>query len=452
MASEHDLKGLMKFAEREEWHKCFGAVMEAHFGAILDAGDIEFEDIIDLVGGHWQGILWGCAFEDFLTLEFDIPGENIVDEYLKRRGWWEKSPAKEYMKALRGSVLSLYEVSDVMPGKSMKLRDLVRGGEPVTIIEQSATQSLKQWDRIATRVVEIRGKTIMSGGVLPFSFKASDVLFNDLKETLGYKKPDKLENIADEELQHLAPLFTLSWLSGVLESVAFREDPSLSNSEGEAIEFHDMRFPFVSGVTQKQIASRLNELSDLEQEDAKFWNWLERGKKPGKTPAGNNTQGLFLKATFGDGSRVLGNIELKGKSLIFSVNSADRAKRGQELMENMLGALVRSPLTEIRTIKQMLEDTPDSPEQNPESDIPPEIAEQLMKQTLDKHYRETIDLPVPALGNKTPRQAVKTKAGREQVIEWLKYLENSSGKPADPDDLMASYDFSWIWKELGIER
>ncbi len=292
MASEHDLKGLMKFTERDEWQDCFGAVMEAHFGAILNAGDIDFEDLVDMVGGHWQGILWGCAFEDFLTLEFDVPGKNIVDEYLRRRAWREKPPAKAYMKALRNSIVSLYEVSDVIPGKSMKLHDLLRGGEPVTVSEHSATQSLKQWDRIAARVVVVRGETIISGGLLPFSFKACDVLFDGLKEGLELKISQKPENLPDEQLQHFAPLFTLSWLSDVLEGAAFRQNPSLLNSDGEPIEFHDMRFPFASGMTQKQIATCLNKLSELERENAKFWNWLERDKLINEPSTENDAQGF----------------------------------------------------------------------------------------------------------------------------------------------------------------
>lgn len=442
----------MKFAEREEWEECFATVMESHFAPAMEAGDAEFEDILDIIGPEWEGTLWGCAFEDFLTMEFDVPGENLVDEYLKRRSWREKPPAKAYMKALRSSIMSLYEVSDVVPGKSMKLRDLLRGTEPVTVTEISASQSLKLWDRIATRVVEVGGKNLISGGLLPFSFRASDVLFDNLKETLELKKSQKPENLTDEQLQQLAPLFTLSWLFDVLDGLAFQQNPSFMNSDGKPIKFHDTRFPFASGVTQKQIAVRLNRLSELEQEDSKFWNWLERIKPANKLADEDEIEGQVLDTVLDDGRRVLGNIELKGKTLILSVNSTDRADLGREMIEAILGDLVRTPLTEIRTIQQMMEGESDSSEQNLENDIPPEIAKHLIQQQLDKHYRETLDLPVPALDNKTPRQAVKTKAGRQQVIEWLKYLENRMGKHSAPDDPMADYDFGWLWEELGIDR
>ena len=53
-------------------------------------------------------------------------------------------------------------------------------------------------------------------------------------------------------------------------------------------------------------------------------------------------------------------------------------------------------------------------------------------------------------GSKTPRAATKTAKGRAAVVVWLKTLENHSGrqKPGDP---MASYDFGWLWRELGVK-
>jgi len=50
---------------------------------------------------------------------------------------------------------------------------------------------------------------------------------------------------------------------------------------------------------------------------------------------------------------------------------------------------------------------------------------------MDKHYREALDAPLPALGGKSPRQAVRSAVGRAQVIEWLKLLENRSARQDD---------------------
>ena len=63
----------------------------------------------------------------------------------------------------------------------------------------------------------------------------------------------------------------------------------------------------------------------------------------------------------------------------------------------------------------------------------------------------SLDQPVGMLGNKSPRAAARSKAGREKVAEWLKYLELQSARHPDPTDPMASYDFTWIWRELKVE-
>ena len=73
--------------------------------------------------------------------------------------------------------------------------------------------------------------------------------------------------------------------------------------------------------------------------------------------------------------------------------------------------------------------------------------QQLIKVNIGIHV--TLDEPVPALGHKSPRALARTKAGRGKVADWLKYIENSAAKAgiADP---MASYDFTWMWEELGL--
>ena len=131
---------------------------------------------------QFTSTIWGCAFEDFLTRELD-DGRNIVDDYLKRRGWKENASTRSYMSALRTSVMSLYEVSNIVKDTSFLARDLVRGGDPILISEQSATRSLKQWDRIAARVLQVGPQTIIAGGVLSFDYDASENLLTMLRNT-----------------------------------------------------------------------------------------------------------------------------------------------------------------------------------------------------------------------------------------------------------------------------
>jgi hypothetical protein len=176
MRSHGDLTGLIKFLARDDWKSSFEEVLGEHFGPAMQAFDLEYEAIGAALGGSWDMTLWGVAFEDFLGRQFEPDGRNFVDEYLRRRGWNESAPTKAYMRGLRNSIMSLYEASAIVPAQSFLARDLLRGGAPVLISERTATRTLKEWDRIAARIVVQGQKRILAGGVLAFTFEGSEQL------------------------------------------------------------------------------------------------------------------------------------------------------------------------------------------------------------------------------------------------------------------------------------
>ena len=150
-----------------------------------------------------------------------------------------------------------------------------------------------------------------------------------------------------------------------------------------------------------------------------------------------------------DGTVVLGNIELKDRAVLLSVNSAARAAQGTAMLQGVLANLVRAPLTEIQTIDQVRESAANAP---PIEDIPLEVAAGLVHAMHDKQKRAVLDEPEPMLGDRSPRQAACTPIGREKLVTWLKFMENRSGNQTDPTDPMATYDFGWLWRELGVEN
>lgn len=324
---------------------------------------------------------------------------------------------------------------------------LIRGGEAITVSEGTATQTLKQWDRIAARIVPVLGKNIFAGGLLPYTPQATDALFDGLRQVFGKKGAKKLAAVADQDLQSVASMFTLSWLFDTLDRAMGL--PPMQNSDGDDLMFHDVRFPLTNGVTQKDVAAQVNAIPAMAQENVKFWNWLE--DKPNGRKKEKQSEALYFDAAMDNGQRVLGNVELKGRFLHLSTNSAARAEKGTMLIRQALGDIVGTPLTEIRTVEQMMAERPPRERGEATSEVPPEIAEQVVHQFMDRQYRETLDQPVGMLGNKTPRQAAKSAAGRQKVAEWLKYLENQSASQPDPADPMATYSFEWMWKELGVQ-
>lgn len=447
-ANHFNLSALVKFLGRDDWAFQFEEVMGDHFWPVMDEFGLDHEDIGEVLGTHWAMTLWGCAFEDFLAQAFEPDGRTFVDIYLKSRGFKETARSKAYLKAISTSVISLYEVSDVVPGKSFLARDLLRGGDPVAVSEGTATQTLRQWEKIAARIVHIGDINVITGGILPYSPEASEALLEGLKEMTGKKRSRKKLILDDDTLRLAAPLFTHAWLFDTLPKALGDNQPLVYNSDGEDIVFHEVRFPLDVGITGKDIADRIAGMEDLRQETPQFWNWLGRPPAKGAAKA-KHPNALVAGVTMEDGTPVLGNLEIKERFLILMVNSAERAQRGVELLQNMLGKMVCTPLTSIQTIEQLKATR--QGKMPSADDIPPEIAAPLVHAMLDKQYRAILEEPVGMLGDISPRAAARTKAGRQKVAEWLKYLEMRSSSEPNPNDPMATYDFSWIWNELNVD-
>jgi hypothetical protein len=466
MTGTHLLQGLMKWLTRDEWRDRFAEVYDDHLLPVCDQTGFDVEEITLILGEDWfMSTVWASAFEDFLTRDFE-DGSNIVDDYLKRRGWREGASTRAYMAALRTSVMSLYEVSDIVRDTSFRARDLVRGGEPILVSERSATRSLKQWDRIATRVVQVGSQTQISGAVLPFDRDPSEELLKLLRKIAKRAKKEKqafadlvgrgVDNPAIANgfsetavLDAVTPTITTVWLIEAIDRALGSQIPEICNAEGDELLFCTAYYPFVTGTTTDGIRSALACCPELRQENATFWNWVcsvDPTKTLGveKHPPKSQT---FI-TSLGDGSLVLGRVELKDEALVLSVNSRERCEWGRALLSKTLGRLVGQPLVEMQSIEQLMAS------QNTSLPSKLDMSEgersAIIHDSLDRHYRNLLDQPIPVLGNKSPRAAVKTAKGRIKVVDWLKTLENHAAKSPGRSAEIANYSFSWLWTELGV--
>jgi hypothetical protein len=467
MPSSASLSGLIKWLTREEWREPFEEALWLHVGPACEQADLELEDLESLLGPAQFMTLWGCAFEDFLTRIVEPDAVNLVDAYLKRRGWKEPVASRRYMEALRRSVMSLYEVSGLVPGESFLARDLVRGGEPVRVTERTASRSLAPWERIGARIIELGGSHVMAGGVLSFGHDASEEVLRILKSSAkrAGREFEKLARKGDLPagadrdvldtflLTDAAPLFTNLWLADVLPRLLDQSLPTLVNSEGAEIAFHTVRYPLLPKVDVAEVRARLRTVLMLRAETDTFWNWLEPKPRSAPKPRNTGTTGTGTTQTYSvtleNGATVLGTLELTDTCLVVSVNSADRAARAQALLLPLLDGLVRPPFTEIQTVEQMMSSS-GAHSTPPEEEFPLELQANLVHEGLSDHYQGALDQPVGMLGGKTPRASVRTRTGRDKVAAWLKFLETESRRGRTLDDPMASYDFGWMWIELGI--
>ena len=455
-------ENLAKWAAREEWEALQAEIYAAHIDPVADALDMSGDDIAELLGDS-AFMLHVFITEDFLTARFgEDDKQNIIDDYLKRRGWREAVSARRYLEALRDSVVSLYEIVDVDPGRSVTVRDLVLGGEAVTVNEKQGSQSLARWDRLAARVVTVNGKEHFTGGILRYRHEASQELlsvFDEMAERMKEELLKAAKETGDDSTVELeavrrlivlglpcAPVFSEHW---TIDTIAQRQAPlpELRNSDNEAIVFSEVRFP-VAG-DEAEVAAVLDGIEAFEREegDEARWAWLapgspfERSNRAREEPPAAETEDTTYMTS-------LGTARLESGALVLAVNSRERAERGRDLLASHLGDLVGSPLISHQDPEQAMAEFAGQAEDEPE--IPPEEAARIIHDHLDEHYRRTLDEPIPMLDGKTLRQAAATTEGRAQAIDWLKQLENAEQHRAAQQG-EKPYDTAWIWRELGIE-
>jgi hypothetical protein len=465
--SNKAIANLMEWIWREpHWATRFDAVQQVHTASILAVSGLSYAGLLNVLGQHAAGVLYGAVFEDLATQRFNDVGlpHNIVDDYLKRRGWRDSVPSRRYMATLRDARMSVFEVSAVMPGKWVEVRDLVRGGDPVRVVEHLGSQSLVRWDRLGARVVDYLGEKIFTGVLLPFANEQSDALLRQIEakisETLADKslqrssasEPEARVAI-DDTLATLPHTFTACWLSRFITD---HEAAAVVNAEGDPLVFTETRFALRNGSAE-QVVARLDALPDWHRLDDEppAWEWLGTPDLPGE-PQNSGATGYHLQMIDPNiGKYLLATVRLEKTALKLSTNSAARMKRATALLEGALGEQIGAGLTSMTPLQEALrqvgerQSIEDRDGDGDGDEIPPEVAASIANQFFDRHYRGWLDSALPVLDGLTPRQAVATESGRDAVVALLKSVENMTARQRQQSG-QPLYDFGWLWQELGL--
>ena len=449
--------------EDDEWGDFRAEVFGAHFGPLMDELELPDDELFDRLGPLTPVVL-SAVMEDFLASRFGEDGErSVVDEYLARRAWLEKKQAATYLRAVRDSTPSLYEVVAVDPGRAVTVRDLVRETDPQRVPDGHVSENMTVWDCFVGRLVGSGRTRRFTTGLLPCPRPLARTCMEDLT-ALTKDLPRRLREAARKEGRKVE-ISQLEAREFLLESptgpVFFTHQfvtwyvhqaetglPELRNTDDEPLILSTVRFPIAG--SELDVAAALDGVAEFDREDGDGfrWSWLGRGLTGGegsKALAGDDAEA-------GMGHLTLGQAEIVDGALLLQVNSVERADRGRELLASRLGALLGTPLTSHEDPAARLGSGAGEPDPGQEApEIPPEDVEDVLVPLIEGHYRQVLDEPVPMLGNRSPREAARTKKGRAEVVEWLKFIENGESQAALQQG-RRPLDLSWLWAELKIPR
>jgi len=414
--------------------------------------------------------LFMCAVEFFLSNEY--PGDsgtwNAIDFFLKKRGPFLPSQDRMYLKGLRDSHMSLYEVIDVKLNQSLTLRDLLEENQPlITLKEKRGTHFICQWDLVGARVVKTPIAHLLAGGNLLLSRDAANEAKEVIHQITKVMMSKKNLRFFQEETKDPVLMIKKMWVKEIaqawfMEQMQKRQEPTLFNYDGDKLQFYTIEFPLKGSLTEVvKILNKLPELKPHDLEDvAHAWIWPLKERKDvsrrhKQKPKQEKIREVFIDThvDYEDGRsyRLFAELKIKGKKLIIDVNSEQRANMSEDFFQTHLTSLAGKPIRIQHDLKRASEETNLSSNELTLG-LSMEEEEQLKEQFFDRHYREWIDSPLPALKGKTPRAAAKTKTGLQHVIDLIKDMVNAELRAVKQGSKSSPYNFDWLFAELGIQR
>ena len=348
--------------------------------------------------------------------------KTLVRELLLGPGGLLLDPAgREWLKAMGETPLSLYEVRQVKPGEGMELADLLHPETaPVWVAERSASRSLVRLDVFGARLIQSDSGFVMSGAAYPFArdegLACRDEILHEMEGvSWGSELAREVVNchIIDQ------------WLQGL---VAERPFPKIfDTSTGEPIMLTTDHYRVRDW---QALEALLAAQPDVEGNRKEGWvRFVPSEEEMRRTRAALNPR--------------------ENDDLEVFCRTLKLAEDARQWLENFAGGVLSYQIREVsdpRSEKALKA----APASRP-LDIPPEILSEVIHKFLRKQYANWTRESIPALGNNTPEQAIKTEKGRQAVIDLLKSYEHSEARRGK-DQGGEPFDFGFLWERLGLKR
>lgn len=316
---------------------------------------------------------------DGLVLDVALFEGGALAEFVETRGTLlprdELLLAQQWLPTER----SVFEVIAVSAGASLTLRD-VRTGDVAEVRERTASRKLRPGQLICTHLLSVGDGVAMFGGVEPVGLHERDALIELLD---GEPEP---EEIVEFCTRRFAP-------------------PTLVNTEGDPLVL--CRAEFRTG-DPAALAAALDDTYRREEttpDDPSVAEWVEA----------KTIDGL---------DRLTASLRLVGTNLTITTNSEPRLDAALATVRSLQPSLAltsqqRTPMGDVRAAARLAEGAPTSsrgaaPALNDLPEVRAAIAEHM--RTYEEQW---LDLPVPALAGRTPREAADDPTRRDDLIRLL---------------------------------
>ena len=358
---------------------------------------------------------------DWLIHDYVPPklGHSIIQEFLKRSPGGLTMRQRKILEAWSRARYSIFEVQEVRRGSGVRVKDLLVGGERF-VDDVNTSKRAALWDGYLARVEEFEGHHVFTATLM----KIPQPLVAPLKEwAIGARERSGL---SWEKFLHANSHRMRQEAARLISRGA--DASRVVSMEGDELVFSRARYAVQD---EDAVRQAIEQSKAFHPEDPGEYGWLDETED----------------AT--GGRRAFGHVHLGGGELTLECSTRQRLERGKALLQVLAGGHLRHLDDDFTSWQSAMRDRKASPDAPEGSGLPPDLERELVQKVLDEHYRKWLDMGLPALDGKTPREAVTTAKGRAQVLELLKLPEN--GEEHKGGDGLAWYDVSKLKAALGIE-
>ncbi len=375
------------------------------------------------------------AFEanslDWIIAESTVD-DSLRDEEEKRwssqllgvRGAILGSEERGWLEALAQSPLRVYEVAEVEHGEGLRLRDVL-SNEHEWVTERSGSKQLAVGDVMAVRIVRGPEPRPRLNGLMPI---ARDRYLKLRPELVRISKAGAKRTRARRISDHLWRCYLRSYI---------RELPVfVDRGSGEPILLvtHHYR---VRDWTALERALDAEPLCRGSREHA----WTLREEHVSKEGR------VSIEAGINPSDRGDDRLELFARTRA-------KAERAREWLDRVAGESIRFLTTEIVDPTSVVDragrsggNKPSKPTRDPRPEIEPAEMTAILQTYVQDQYSDFMDAPLPYLGNRSPRQALETAAGRVEVEELVRSYEIGERQQAQSEG-REPVSFEFLWRQV----
>jgi hypothetical protein len=384
----------------------------------LDKYPIEFEERTE----HLP------LFHAWAVYERKIDGRPVASWYLEERGRHLMAHERDWLEAQLRSWLSAWEVLDVEPGKSIRLKDLLTGEER-TVSEVAGSKTISPHLLLLARIVDHAGLSLLAGQhPSPLAPEVGRDCVDNIRAELGLGK-----RMTPQDLREGARPTTL--ITFWQETVAVVEDqpmPALRNSDGDELILVEDHYKLVGKGARATVEAELVKLRDVQAPtpDARERRY---------TVFREEHDGVAMSGP------ILASVVVKARELVVETNSRKRADDLRARLEEVFKTALTFSKREETSPAEMLERG--AIPNKKASPVPegPEV-DAMLRDFKARHYATWSDQGLPALDDLSPREAAGQPQYRARLETLLKEMEYHESR----EEPGRRFDFGTIRRELGM--